>query len=187
MWRPSLLLMTKRYVCVCTVRWSSVWLYTQLKRTFRSMSLCVSAGVWHRIQPRRWWKRYVCLCGSRWIGPHVWPPAPGAQHHHLWRPPAPPAAPPLLEQAGPQLLGHNGHGRHGGQFAVDSFSPSLALSLSNFVLKLLVNQKRLKIKEFWKDFLKTSSSSILSKKHEIINIMDTLPLFHANVLYKEIF
>lgn len=180
MWRPSLLLMTKRYVCVCTVRWSSVWLYTQLKRTFRSLSLCVCAGVWHRIQPRRWWKRYVCLRGSRWIRPHVWPPAPGAQHHHLWRPPAPPAAPPLLEQAGPQLLGHNGHGRHGGQF--DSFSPSLAMSLSTFVLKLLLNQRILKFNEFLKDFLTFENHLWFHNNHKNMKHLIFWTLYHCFTL-----
>lgn len=37
------------------------------------------------------------------------------QHHHLRRPTASPTAAPLLEQAGPQLLGHYGYGWNGGE------------------------------------------------------------------------
>lgn len=88
-----------------------------------SVRLCVCAGVRHCVQPRGRRKRHVCVRGSGWIGPHVRPPAPGAQHHHLRRPSAPPSPPPLLEQAGPQLFGHNGHGRHGGENAALSPPP----------------------------------------------------------------
>lgn len=95
-------------VCL-KVNCSRVWSYAPL---YSPPSL--RAGVRHRVQPCRRRTRHVRLRGCRRIRPHVRPPAPGAQHHHLRGPAAPPAAPPLLEQTGPQLPGHHGHGWHGG-------------------------------------------------------------------------
>lgn len=80
----------------------------------RAAEAVLWAGLRHRLQPRGWRQGHVCLGGCRRLGEDVRPPAPGAQHHHLRGPSAPPPAAPVLEQAGSQLPGHDGHGRDGG-------------------------------------------------------------------------
>lgn len=84
------------------IEWAVPWLSVLYK------FLCSWLGCIH------WSVGLNLRCG--WICSDVWPASPGALNHHLRGPSASSITAIGMEQAGPQLPSHYGHGLHGGEW-----------------------------------------------------------------------